>query len=220
MALPITRITTHEADALARLPGWLQDSVNYQAFLTLLVEPYQAIEDVLIDLLDGHSIDTAVGVQLDVIGKILDMARVSVGESDADYRIRLYGRSAELSRSGEPETLISTWLIIWTAVKIYYTDVLGNATFELTAEVVTDPGDSEQDAAALEAISTAKGGGIGAVLQVVESIPFLWGDSADADANGDLPVDEDHGFGDSADADGNGDITAGAGQGGNFARVL
>lgn len=220
MALPITQVTTHEADALARLPGWLNDSVNLQAFLTVLVEPYQAIEDALIDLLDGHSIDTAVGVQLDVIGKILDMARVSAGEADADYRIRLYGRSAELSRSGEPETLISTWLIIWTAVKIYYVDVVGIATFELTAEVVTDPADSDQDAAALEAISTAKAGGVGAVLQVVESIPFLYGDVADVDGSGDLPVDADHGWGDVADVDGSGDITPGAGQGGNFARVV
>ena len=218
MATPITKITTHATDAKARLPGWLVDSKNYQGFLDVLSEPYQDIENVLIDMLDNFSLETADGVQLDVIGNILGEPRIA-GESDTEYRTRLYGRSAELSKSGEVETLISTWLGIWTAIRVAY-DEFQPATFEVIAEIAVDPGDPDQDAAALAAIRRAKGGGVQVIAGVGVPILFLWGDSADADASGDLPVDGDTGWGDSADADANGDITPGAGNGGNFTRIL
>ncbi len=194
MALPITKVTTHEADAKARLPGWLVDSTNYRAFLDILVTPYQDAEDLLIALLDGHSIETAVGVQLDVIGEILDLSRTSAGETDTAYRTRLFGRAAELSASGEPETLIATWLRIWTAIRVIFEE-FEPATFGVTAEVTTDPNDPDQDQAALTAIRSAKAGGVGVIPAVVETPEFLWGDSADADGNGDLP-DSIHGWGD------------------------
>ncbi len=219
MAIRITKITAHATDAKARLPGWLINSNNYRAFLDVLVAPYQDIEDLLISMLDGHSIDTAIGVQLDVIGRILDSARTSAGQPDEDYRTQLYGRAAELSKAGEVETLISTWLGIWEPIRVLY-DEFQPAAFELIAELAVDPGDPDQDAAAVAAIARAKAGGVRPILAIGVPILFLWGDSADADGSGDLPDDADTGWGDSADADANGDITPGAGKGGNFTRIL
>ncbi len=219
MATPIVPITTHQTDAKARLPGWLADSTNFRAFLDVLVAPYQDIEDLLISLLDGHSIENAIGVQLDVIGRILDSVRTSLGQPDADYRSQLFGRAAELSKAGEVETLISTWLGIWEPIRVLY-DEFQPAAFELIAELLVDPEDPDQDAAAVSAIARAKGGGIRAILAIGVPIMFLWGDSADADGSGDLADAPDTGWGDSADADANGDITPGAGNGGNFTRIL
>ncbi len=219
MAIPITPITTHEADAKARLPGWLVDSTNYRAFFDVLTGPYQDIEDLLISILDGLSIETAVGVQLDVIGRILDFARTSLTEPDIEYRSRLFGRAAELALSGEPETLISVWAALWSPTNVFY-DEPGVATVELTALLTVDPDDPLLDAAALAAIRAAKAGGVQIIPQIAVSNEFLFGASADADGSGQLPADANQGFGDEADADAGGQITPGAGNGGNLARVI
>lgn len=220
MALPITKITTHQVDAKARLPGEMISSTNFRAFLDVLVKPYQDIEDLLISLLDGHSVETAVGVQLDVVGSILDLKRLSATETDTAYRTRLLGRAAEFSASGEAETLISVWFAIWSPVVTIWYDEFKPAAFEVTAELVADPGSADQDQAAVIAIGKAKAGGVAAVTAVVEEHPFIWGDAALADASGDLANDANHGWGDSANADGSGDITPGVGQGGNFTRII
>lgn len=196
MADPITQITTHLADAKARDPGWLVDATNLQDFLDVLVQPTQNVEDVLIDMLDGFSIATAVGVQLDIVGSILALERTSAGESDTSYRTRLFGRSAALSKSGETEALISVWLGIWEpATRIYIQD-LQPATVEITAALATDPDDPDQDAAAIVAIDAAKAGGVLIIPMVAQDNVFLFGDAADADVNGDVPLDVDHGLGD------------------------
>lgn len=197
MPIPITEITTHVADAKARLPGWLREASNYEAFIGILAQPFQTIESLLIELLNEHSIGTAVGIQLDVIGLILDLDRTDAGEDDEAYRNRLYGKAASLAQSGEPETLITAWKLIWNATKVYLTEY-PPATAELVAEG-TDPGDADQDEAAKAAMDKVYAGGIGQILIVGDDPLMLWGDSADTDANGDLP-ESTRGFGDSGDA--------------------
>lgn len=225
MTVTITQITTHQADGKARLPGFLANATNFKAFLDVLITPYQDIEDLFIDILDGLSLDTAVGVQLDVIGEIIQLDRTSATEPDDEYRTRLRGEAAALARSGEVETLITVWNEIWQAVKTIVTEYQP-ATVELAAEVTTDSDDDDLDAAALASIEAAKAGGVGLIPIIGETPLFLWGDVADADANGDInpvPGDSpgtDNGWGDEADADANGDITPGTSQGGNFARLL
>ncbi len=217
MASPITKNADRVEESVARLPGWLESSTNFKNFIEVLSQPFQDIEDLLDSILNGYSIDTAVGVQLDVIGRILALERTSASETDTSYRARLFGRAAELSRSGEAEVLISVWKDIWTATKVYYSE-LYPAGFEVAAEVTTDPKNGALDAAAVASIRSAKAGGVGVSAMVSVTPVFLWGTVANVDASGNLP-DSIHGFGSSGDVDGNGQLAPGDG-GGNFSRAL
>lgn len=209
-------ITDHSDQAIARLPGFEQDGSNWGKLVRSLVDSIQRIEDTLTDFLDERAISTAVGLQLDGIGTILDLDRAA-GESDNSYRIRLQGQASQLAQSGEIESIIAAWQLIWgstlTILKEYQP-----ATVEVTAVLPSYVPDAETEAAALASINAVVAAGVGTIAQVVEDPYFLWGDLADVDGSGDLPTST-IGFGDDADADGNGDIAAGDG-GGNLARTL
>ena len=217
MTIPITQITDHGTQGKARLPGFLANATNFKAFLDVLINPYQDIENLFIQLLDEVSLDTAVGVQLDVVGRILNTARTSLTEPDEEYRIRLRGAAATLARSGEVETLITVWNEIWQAVKTIVTEYQP-ATIELAAEVTTDT--PSLDAAALATIEEAMAGGVQLIPLIGITNLFIWGAEADANINGNLPGNVNNGWGAESDADGNGNITPGAGRGGNFSRVI
>lgn len=215
MPIPIVETTDHAAQAKARLPGWLADAAKLKVFLDVLVGPYQTAESLFIELLNENSIETAVGVQLGVIGAILNLPRI-VGEDDTTYRTRLFGQAGSLSQSGEPEVLIQAWLAIWNAASVLLVE-LQPATIELTA-FAADPVNPAFDLAAVNAINKVIAGGVGTILQQCDDPCFLWGAAADANGNGDLSA-SGTGFGDDADADANGDILPGVG-GGNLARIL
>ena len=215
MPIPITSNPNHSPDGQARSPGWLKNATNFLKFIDVLIKPTQTIEDLLIQLVDETSIDTAVGVQLDVIGIILDLERVQASEPDAEYRARLHGRGGQLGQSGEPETVIGTFLSMTVASKVLLVE-LQPATIELVATVTTINQGAAFEAAVTTAMNEVVGGGIGTALFFQVDPPFLWGTASDADANGDLPAGP-NGWGDDADADANGDILPGVG-GGNFIR--
>ncbi len=219
MTIPITQITDHGTQGKARLPGFLANAANFKAFLDVLINPYQDIENLFIELLNEVSLDTAVGVQLDVVGRILNTSRASSTEPDEEYRTRLRGAAAKLARSGEVETLITVWNEIWQAVKTIVTEYQP-ATIELAAEVTTDPDDADFFAAALGSIEAAMAGCVQLIPLIGITNLFIWGAEADANFNGNLPGNVNNGWGSESDADINGNITPGAGQGGNFSRVI
>ncbi len=219
MAKPINPpITDHNERAIARLPGFTLESPNINKLIRALNGGKQDLEDVLDDFLRLQAISTSVGVQLDNIGTILDLARV-VGQSDASYSSDLLGRAGSLSQSGTMDQLLDVYDLLFVPLFIYATD-LHPATFQFTAVLGVDSGDPS-DAEVIAAMGKAKAAGVEMILQVVVpslSLAFLWGAEADADVNGDLPAAAT-GFGAEADADVNGDISPGDG-GGNLARVL
>ena len=219
-----THIDDHEDRAIARLPGYQQSATNWIRLLRATLSEAQAFEDALDQLQNERHLSVAIGQQLDDIGTILDEARE--GKSDGEYRIVLQGRASELAGSGEGDRVIDAYLFLTGAEIILLTEHQP-ATMELFALIVSDTFTAAEDAAILESVKRIRAAGVQVILVVVEDSStdpdlnaFIWGDSADADANGDLPVDADHGYGDSADADGDGDITAGAGKGGVFGRLL
>ncbi len=216
--MTVTKKTTHVTEAQARLPGHLKPATNVNKIVEIFANRFQILEDEL-DLLLNNVTDlaaNAVGVQLDTIGIILNTTRI-VGESDPVYRIRLQGEAARLSRSGEPETVIATYLLMAAATEVILVEH-DPATIELFATILSDTFTPEEDQAMIDSMNEVVAAGVGTILAVQLEPDFLWGDDADADANGDLPDDAEHGFGDDADADGFGDIISGAG--GKFARLL
>lgn len=217
MPVPIEKLTTHSADGQARAPGWLKTATNFLKFIDTLIQPTQTIEDLLIQLVDETDIDNGVGVQLDVIGIILDLERVQASEPDDEYRARLHGRGGQLGQSGEPETVIQTYQTMTGASKVILSE-LEPATIELIAIVTDINPDPDFLSAVVTAMNEVVAGGVGTGLFYALEPVFLWGDAADADANGDLPASP-NGWGDAADADANGDIAPGVG-GGNFTRRI
>jgi hypothetical protein len=100
----ITQITTHTADALARLPQQFQDKPKLAALISALVDPVQDLENAWWQLLVERAIGVAVGTQLDSIGVIVGQDRI--GLSDDDYRRYLRARIAVNRSSGVDDDLI------------------------------------------------------------------------------------------------------------------
>ena len=74
----------HKEQGLSRLLEQFKDKPNITALLEGWLQGVQTTEDSLFDLLDNRSIQTAYGVQLDYIGKIVGAKRG--GRSDSSYR--------------------------------------------------------------------------------------------------------------------------------------
>jgi len=90
----VTQILDHQSEAANRLPERHKDKVKLPGLIRALAVPASGgdsevkTEEMLIQLLVDRSITTAVGAQLDVIGRIvgLDRAEIDSSLSDADYR--------------------------------------------------------------------------------------------------------------------------------------
>lgn len=81
-------------DHTERAPGLLlwqyQDKPRMLAYLDILMGQVNSLEDLSQQLLVERSIDTAIGVQLDTIGKIVDLLRGTL--TDSEYRLFLRGK--------------------------------------------------------------------------------------------------------------------------------
>jgi len=129
----ITQITTHQADAQARLLNQFKDKTLIEGLLDALTEQVQDFEDAAIELNLLTDISTMEGAQLDGIGTIVGKARE--GLSDTDYRAALEVRIAELYSSGTPEDVIDVFKRVTGATNVLYTpdypagyDISGDGT--------------------------------------------------------------------------------------------
>jgi hypothetical protein len=111
MAAPVTAIepvagaVDHLADALARLPEQFRGKENWTAALTVLCNPIQHLENVLLDVLAILDIDEAEGAQLTVIGKLVGQLRHGITD-DAVFRRYVRARIAQKRSRGTGEDLI------------------------------------------------------------------------------------------------------------------
>ncbi len=106
----ITQVTTHTADAQARLITQYQGSENMEAIVSAFGEQIQNAEDTLYDVLVQSAIDDAIGLQLDDIGDIVGQKRQ--GMEDAEYRTFVRARIKANRSSGRPEELIEILYLI------------------------------------------------------------------------------------------------------------
>lgn len=106
--MSLTHITNHKEQMLARLLFEYKDKPNITKIITVLAARYQGMEDVLWQLATLRYIDTAEGVQLDIIGKILKQERGDSAD-DAEYRLRLRARMRANQSSGVPEDILSVF---------------------------------------------------------------------------------------------------------------
>lgn len=127
----------HVTEALERLPEQFKDKPNLIAFLSALVAPVQDIEDAMQQLLLERDIETAVGVQLDMLGAIVGQARG--GLADADYRRYVRARvRANRSRGIVEDILQVARLVLADEVDVTLAlRTWGIASYNLTVGGVT-----------------------------------------------------------------------------------
>ena len=135
-------ITNHVEIAINRLPNQHR-LPKTEAVVRAIVGPTQDLETALLQLLTERAIDTAVGVQMDVIGRIVGELRR--GLNDDTYRFRLKTRVLINRSEGTREQLIQilvTALLpssVTVAVKNEYPAALTVELFDFPADdVLTD----------------------------------------------------------------------------------
>jgi len=74
--------TTHVLQALDKLPIAHRGKTNIAHFLTALVTPIQEVENALWQLYAERNVDTAIGAQLTLVGKIVGQSREGVTDDD------------------------------------------------------------------------------------------------------------------------------------------
>lgn len=134
-----TQITDHSAQAIARLHEFHKDKTNILAFINAIIDPHQDIEDAMWQLFTERTIDTAIGQQLDDIGKIVGQPRN--GLNDDDYRRHIRAKISVSQSNGRVLDVINvSRLIIDEALTAIEIDQIGAAAVEviLTGTLVTD----------------------------------------------------------------------------------
>jgi len=109
---------------------------NTEKLVAVLATPFQSIESALQQLLTERSIDTAVGAQLDVIGRIVGQRRN--GWDDETYRRYCRARIATNRSNGNVENLITVIsLIVYDDDAYYQVDNQGIATVVVRVQNLT-----------------------------------------------------------------------------------
>lgn len=106
-------------------------AVKLKQFLNAFSEQGQKVENVLQELYNLRSIDSAFGAQLDGIGEIAGESRL--GRNDEKYRIAIKFRFYLDVSSGEPETLIRATEFLTQASVVQYYEV-----YPATVQLFTD----------------------------------------------------------------------------------
>lgn len=134
----MVQITNHFQRALSLLASQFRDQkpdgglTNFQKLIKVFCSAAQELEDTKWQLKTERWLSTAVGVQLDGIGKILGLPRAP-GESDEDYRQRLQFQVFINASNGTPEDQIAILSFFTEAQKVGYFQV-GIGAFHLETD--------------------------------------------------------------------------------------
>lgn len=181
---------SHVADGLARLLTSWKDKPKMVAFVRIILERVQHIEDVYRDIYTLSWLETAEGLQLDNLGAIVDEARK--GRADALYRPWIKARVLVNRANGLQSDLLRVLrLIIGDAPTVTYTRV-PPAAFTIAIAGVPSSGDVAKTVHGL--LSEVKGAGIRMDLRYTDSeaVAFKFAPNSTPDT-----LDTVHGFGNS-----------------------
>lgn len=106
-------VKNHEDQAFSRLLEQFKDKPNIEALLKGWMKGVQTTEDSLFDLLNNRSIQTAFGIQLDYIGKIVGAKRG--GRSDESYREYIQLQILINTSEGTPDDILEILALITNA---------------------------------------------------------------------------------------------------------
>ena len=148
---------------------------NQQKLLVAISGEVQAVEDAIQQVQVGHWIDEAVGLQLDILGKLVGQLRG--GFDDATYR-RLIRAKISVNRSkGTIEDLITVaQLVVDDDTVTYEVDNQGDAVVVLRLLTAAVPDDVAE--LALMFLKKTVAGGVRIILEWSSDPPadwFIWG---------------------------------------------
>ena len=136
----ITKITTHVADAKDRLIEQYRDAEklpNFHSLIEIFAQRFQGVENILEDWNKDVSIFDAIGIQLDKLGTIVGLARVS-GQTDEQYRALLFIKIMQNNAQGTGEQLINVTKLLTGATVVQYVNLF-NATVSLYLNIDINP---------------------------------------------------------------------------------
>lgn len=111
MALVPKVAPQHSNEAAGNVLEQFKGKPNLEAFLRLLADQVQAIEDAAHEVpAEGLNVDVAEGAQLDGIGSIVGQARN--GQSDATYRLFIKAKILVNTSGGTAEDLIEVFDVL------------------------------------------------------------------------------------------------------------
>lgn len=116
--MAIEPISDHAQEALDRLISQFKEQPNIEKFIRALIQPFQHAENTLYQILYFRWVDTAVGVQLDGMGKIVGEPRR--GRNDDQYRLAIKLKIAINVCKGTPEEFIAIFLLLVGCAQAQY----------------------------------------------------------------------------------------------------
>jgi hypothetical protein len=117
------------------------NSDNLKGIITAANNKANDIETALFEIRDNFYLDTAIGVQLDVIGSIFLVDRN--GRTDSEYRLFIQGKAA-LNYSGEPEGIFAILLTLYEATFVTYRPFY-TGKYYIYSDMIDDFGYDELD---------------------------------------------------------------------------
>lgn len=189
--MTLTKKTTHVAEAPVLFVAQFKDAANMKAFIEIMADQIQDLEDAQFEVLTEVSdLTVAVGEQLDNLGRIVNEPRN--GKTDTDYRIAIAGRINLNLSEGTGEDLIALVLGIVTPNTIEIADS-GIAHFDLT---IQDPITLEEGILSNIFVQSGKAAGVRGIThwQIdtgVEYFGFLGDPDALGFATGDFATASD-----------------------------
>lgn len=133
-----TYISDHVALAKERLIEQYKGKEKVEGTVEAIVTPLQEIEDVLLALKMERWIDSAIGVQLDKIGRIVGATR-DVGQNDEDFRLVVKAQIIMNLNQGTPEEIIAAAKFFIGAAFIWYLEVYPAAVDIFSSTVIPEP---------------------------------------------------------------------------------
>jgi len=114
----ITPFADLQDRALDLLATQFQGAENLKKLLSMIVAPFQDMEQAMTDLRDCRHLDSAVGVQLDGLGEWVGEPRQ--GRDDDSYREALRFRIFINISDGEPETVLTVLRVLTQGSQLRY----------------------------------------------------------------------------------------------------
>lgn len=150
----------------------MADENNISKLLAALIGPYQDLENSGQQLRTQCSISSAIGVQLDVLGRLVDQKRN--GDDDETYRRRIRARIAVHRSNGLTEDLIKVAdLVVYADGAQYQVDTQGVATVVVRVLGVAISEDLAD--IAVDFLLDAKAGGVRLILESsAHDLPAEW----------------------------------------------
>jgi len=133
-----TYISDHIERAKERLIEQYKGKSKIEGLVEAVVAPLQEIEDVLEQLKVERWIESAVGVQLDKIGRIVGAER-EIGQNDDDFRLVVKAQIIMNLNQGTPEEIIAAAKFFIGAAFIWYLEVYPAAVDIFSSTVISEP---------------------------------------------------------------------------------